>query len=197
MTGPRTPAQTLREARERTSREKRGRVLAVVDDMTTRNEPITFLGVARAANVSNWLVYAPGVREHIEQARAQQQARPRHEREAGAAASAAGLRTDLALARAEMASLRMQRDQLKATVQRQLGQQLDQLGATDLITRIDELTSQNKTLAEQLAAEQHTNIILQEQLTETQDDLAAARTSLRRMIRAENGIEHKRHPNHQ
>ncbi|PKV78321.1 DUF6262 family protein [Nocardia fluminea] len=186
MTAARTPAQVLQEARERGSRDKRSRVLAVVDDMITRNHQITFAGVARAAAVSNWLVYAPGIREHIDQARARQQARPRHDRESGATASPEGLRTDLALARAEIVRLRAERDQLKATVQRQLGQQLDQLHTTDLITRIDELTEQNKTLATALETTKRTNTTLQEQLTETQDDLAAARTSLRRMIKGEN-----------
>ncbi|WP_406279309.1 DUF6262 family protein [Nocardia sp. NBC_00881] len=185
MTGPRTPAQVLRDTRERTSREKRAKVLAVIDEMTTRNEPITFTGVARAASVSNWLVYAPGVREHIERARQRQQAQPHLDRETGRTANTAGLKTDLAIARAEVARLRTERDQLKATIQRQLGQQLDQYAATDLITRVDELTAQNKTLIEELAAGRRANADLENQLTEAQDDLTAARASLRRMIREE------------
>ncbi|TDP28650.1 hypothetical protein [Nocardia ignorata] len=190
MSAPRTPAQVLQEARKRSSLEKRGRVLAVVNDMVARDEPITFLGVARAAEVSNWLVYAGGVREHIEKARAHQQARPRHERAAGRGATPAGVRTDLALAHAEITRLRSERDQLKATVQRQLGQQLDQLGAADLITRVDELTAHNKMLIEQLKAAQDSNVSLQQQLTEADDDLAAARISLRKMIREENQHRH-------
>jgi hypothetical protein len=43
-----------------------------VDEMKSRGDPITFLGVAKAARVSNWLVYAEGVREHIEAARKSQ-----------------------------------------------------------------------------------------------------------------------------
>ncbi|MFI6368794.1 DUF6262 family protein [Nocardia sp. NPDC050630] len=180
-----TPAQVLRDARERTSREKRANVLAVIDEMTTRNEPITFTGVARAASVSNWLVYAPGVREHIERARQRQQTQPRLDRETARTANTAGLKTDLAIARTEVARLRTERDQLKATVQRQLGQQLDQYAATDLITRVDELTDQNKILINELAASRRANADLEKQLADVQDDLAAARTSLRRMIREE------------
>jgi hypothetical protein len=48
----------------------------------TKGQPITFLGVAGAAGVSNWLVYAKGVREHIETARKGQQGLRRREREA-------------------------------------------------------------------------------------------------------------------
>ncbi|MFD0443921.1 hypothetical protein ACFQ10_17980 [Streptomyces indonesiensis] len=72
MTAKRTPADVLREARKQDSLAKRTRVLAVVDEMKAKGEPITFLGVAKAAGVSNWLVYAEGVREHIEAARKSQ-----------------------------------------------------------------------------------------------------------------------------
>ncbi|MEV3961525.1 hypothetical protein AB0M34_11595 [Nocardia sp. NPDC050193] len=153
--------------------------------MAVHDHLITFTGVARAAGVSNWLVYAPGVREHIEHAR-RQQAQPRHDRESGRSDAPLGLKTDLAVARAEIARLRTERDQLNATVRRQLGQQLDQLASADLITRVEELTEQNKALTEHLARAQRGNAGLQDQLAEASDDLAAARKSLRRMIREEN-----------
>jgi len=68
MTAKRRPADALREARKRDSLAKRTRVFQVVDDLKATGEPITFLGVAKAARVSNWLVYAEGVREHIDAA---------------------------------------------------------------------------------------------------------------------------------
>jgi len=37
--------------------------------MKAEDDPITLLGAAKSAGVSNWLVYAEGVREHIEAAR--------------------------------------------------------------------------------------------------------------------------------
>ena len=52
--------------------------------------PVTATAVATAAGVSTWLVYADGVREHVEAARrrqAEQRARPRHRRPASVAAS--------------------------------------------------------------------------------------------------------------
>lgn len=57
---PRTPAQVLLESRQKDSREKRAKVLAVVDTMKADGDPITFLTVAERAGVSNWLVYAEG-----------------------------------------------------------------------------------------------------------------------------------------
>ncbi|MCX5449904.1 hypothetical protein [Streptomyces nigrescens] len=99
--------------------------------------------------------------------------------------SSAGLKTDLALARQETAELRRERDQLKGVVRRQLGQQLDQVGTSELVARVDELTRQNTELTATVDALQRSNIDLQEKLTEAEDDLQAARTSLRRMIRTQ------------
>ena len=47
--------------------------------------PITFAAVARSAKVSQWLVYADGVREYIEAARVTQAAEPAQAKRAGAA----------------------------------------------------------------------------------------------------------------
>jgi len=185
MTVPRTPAEVLAESRRRDSRTKRQRVLAVVEQLLSQGDPVTFAAVARIAGVSNWLVYADGVREHIEKARAQQASRPARDRQSGGTASTASLRTDLELSRTEIRALREERDKLRAALQRSLGQQLDQVTTKDLVARIDELTSHNHVLSTQLQQVQQENVRLQQRLQETEDDLAAARTSLRRMIRDE------------
>ncbi len=75
--------QVLREARRRGSLTKRQRVLAAVHEMEQRREPVTFAAVARHARVSTWLVYAEGVREHIETAIKRQAARHRSPCRAG------------------------------------------------------------------------------------------------------------------
>lgn len=186
MTAPRTPAQVLLEARRRDSREKRARVLSTVDAMAARDETITFPGVARAAGVSTWLVYAEGIREHIEQARKTQSRTKAREKTSGSRASAASLATDLGLARAELAAVRQERDRLKDAVQRHLGQQLDQAGAKDLAARITELQAANKDLQDRLAASEADRQGLQEALHEAQDDLIAAREALRNMMRDNN-----------
>ncbi|MGW4217397.1 DUF6262 family protein [Streptomyces bacillaris] len=183
---PRKPAQVLLEARQKASREKRAKVLAVVDEMKSKGEPVTFLAVAKGAGVSNWLVYAEGVREHIEAARNAQGRVQANDRRGGGAATSASLSTDLELARVEVRSLREERDRLKAAVQRGLGQQVAQAGQADLVARIDELTAANQGLADQLAQAEAHRHSLQAVLTETQDDLAAARTALRNMMREQN-----------
>ena len=188
MTGKRTPADVLREARKSDSLAKRTRVLAVIDEMKAAGEPVTFLGVARAARVSNWLVYAEGVREHVEAARKGQAAGAAREQRSGTTASAASLATDLELARAELRRTRDERDRLKAKVQRGLGHQVTQAGTTELAARIRDLTAkavqqdaelaQARTQLAELTAERDTAL----------DEVAGLRTALRQMTRQQNAL---------
>ncbi|MBC9723979.1 DUF6262 family protein [Streptomyces sp. TRM68367] len=182
----RTPGEVLREARRKDSRAKRAKVVAVVDAMLTSGDLITFTGVARAAGVSSWLVYADGVREHIEAARTRQQRQAARATQAHPPVGAASLQTELELTRADNARLRAELSQARAAVQRQLGHQLDQLGSADLTARVEELTRQNRELRSEIDGLNQVNKNLERRLAETGEDLNAARTSLRRMIRAEN-----------
>ncbi|MFJ2812627.1 DUF6262 family protein [Streptomyces sp. NPDC087294] len=186
MSGKRTPTEVLVDSRRRDSRLKRAKVLETVEAMVSSDQPVTFAAVAKIAGVSNWLVYADGVREHIQTARDKQAARVQRGRPVGTAASANGLKTDLELARQEIALLRIERGKLKGALQRQLGQQLDQVAAGDLIARINELTQQNERLVAERDVLERTNAELEAKLAEAEEDLGAARTSLRRMIRSEN-----------
>lgn len=75
--------------------------------------------------------------------------------------------------------LRHEREQLQRALRRDLGRQLDHIGTTDLEARVDELAAANQKLTTDLATAKR-------ELADTQDSLAAARASLRRMIRADN-----------
>ncbi|WP_405691566.1 transposase [Streptomyces sp. NBC_00057] len=68
------------------------------------------------------LVYADGVREHIEQARSQQAMRSHRDDQAGLARSQASLATDLEITKADNQRLRAEVATLRRTIQRQLGQ---------------------------------------------------------------------------
>ncbi|MEW2412618.1 DUF6262 family protein [Streptomyces sp. NPDC046866] len=179
MNAVRKPAEILLEARQRASRDKRAAVLAAVDAMVAAGEPITFLGVARRAKVSNWLVYQDGVREHIDGARAAGETRKAKVRKAGAQASAASLATDLELARAQLRQVIEERDRLKAAVQRGLGQQIADGASESLRTRIGELTEENQRQAAELKR-------LRDELEEVEGDRDAARQRLRDTLRAQN-----------
>ena len=62
----------LKAARAKDSNDKRRRVLQTVKAMESAGQPITAAAVATAAGVSTWLVYADGIREHLDAARARQ-----------------------------------------------------------------------------------------------------------------------------
>ncbi|CBG71182.1 hypothetical protein SCAB_41091 [Streptomyces scabiei 87.22] len=179
----RSPGDVLRETRKKDSRTKRAKVLATVDAMKARGETVTFLAVARTAGVSKWLVYAEGVREHVEAAVKSQAKAGRRTKLAGRDASAASLATDLALVREENKALREERDRLKKAVQRSLGAQLDQAGTKELNQRVNELLAAVERTAlerDQIRAERDE---LKRRLTEAEDDLAAARAAGKEMFK--------------
>lgn len=186
----RTPADVLREARRRESDRKRDQVFRTVDAMKRDGTPITFAAVARSAKVSHWLVYAGGVREYIEDARIAHTASPAQVNRVGGSASEASLRTDLELAKQDNRRLRVEVDRLKKALRERLGSQLEAVSAESLRRRIDELTAANERYRSdnsRLVTELND---VRAQLQNTEDDLAATRTSLRRMIRTQSaGIE--------
>lgn len=182
----RKPADALREARRRDSQAKRGKVLATIDAMKDSGTAITFLGVARAAGVSNWLVYADGVREHIEAAMKGQAKAARRQRESGTGASAASLATDLELARAQIRELRAERDSLKRAVQRSLGARLDQEGVRSATQQIGDLQAEVQKVKDELAAARAENAELKRQLADAQEEVIAVREAGRQLFKSVN-----------
>jgi Family of unknown function (DUF6262) len=180
--GARRRTEALQAARQRDSQTKRAHVRVTIEEMLLTGDPVTFTTVARAARVSTWLVYSEGVREHIRAAIQQQSAEP-DDRRPDDPASIASLRTDLAIAREEIARLRADNTKLRHNTQRLLGQQLDQVTNGELLARVDELVAENNSLTEKLRASTQDNSNLRKQITELEEDTAAARTALRRMIR--------------
>jgi hypothetical protein len=179
----RKPGQVLREARQKDSDRKRSKVFHTVDNMRRDDTPITFASVARTAGVSNWLVYAEGVREYIENARNAQADQPMRDKRVGRIASDASIRTDLELLREQNRRLREEVARLKQALRGQLGDQLEAQSNETLRQRTDQLVdANNRYQAEnsQLRAELSQ---ARDELHTTQDDLLAARTSIRRMIR--------------
>ena len=185
MTQPakRTPADVLRDARRRDSDRKRDQVFRALDAMKRDGTPITFASVARAAGVSQWLVYADGVRDFIETARSAQAAQPSQDKRDAHSASEASLRTDLELAKQDNRRLRGEADRLKKALRERLGAQLEASSAESLKRRVDELLVANdryRSENSRLVSELHE---ARRQLRASEEDLAASRTSLRRMIR--------------
>ena len=93
--------------------------------------------------VSQWLVYADGVREYIENAPNAQAAEPAQAKPPGRSASEASLRTDLELTKQDNRRLRGEVDRLKKALRERLGAQLVAESAESLRWRIDELITAN------------------------------------------------------
>jgi Family of unknown function (DUF6262) len=188
MTAP-SRAQAMLAARAKASRDKRQRVLAAVQALEAAGTPVTATAVAAAAGVSTWLIYAGGVREHVEAARHRQA-----EREPGPAAppgqgepvTQASLRTDLAIARDEIRRLRAERDKLRGRLRLQLGAEIEGPDRAELIARVADLEAAARQLAAERDARAAEASHAQRQIRELEDDLTAARESLRRAIRQAN-----------
>ncbi|MFF1873004.1 hypothetical protein [Kitasatospora herbaricolor] len=173
-------------ARARISADKRQRALDAITTLERDGHPVTHTTVARTAGVSTWLTYTDTIRPHVQAAQHRQTTRPTPAAPTTTSSTTATLRTELELARQEIKQLRRERDQAQTAVRHHLGRQLDALTTHDLTTRIDELTHHNQHLADQLQQTTTRNHDLQQQITTLENDLAAARTSLRRMIRNKN-----------
>jgi hypothetical protein len=181
----------LRAARAKDSHDKRRRALAAIHALEAAGTPITAAAVAHAAGVSTWLLYTNDVREHLDAARHRQAQTisnpPRTLAPADhAPLTPAGLRTDLALARAEIRRLRTEHDKLRHRLRLQLGAETDGPDRAELITRVADLDS----LVRQLLAERDARTAeadhAQRRIRELEDDLTAARDSLRRVIKNHN-----------
>lgn len=187
-----TPDRTagLRAARAKDSTDKRNRALAAIHALETAGTPITAAAIARAAGVSTWLLYTDGIREHLDAAR-RRQASTTHPPHASKPAdqappTPAGLRTDLALARAEIRRLRTEHDKLRQRLRLQLGAEIDGPDRAELITRVADLESLTRQLLTERDARTTEAELAQRRIRELEDDLTAARESLRRVIKTHN-----------
>ncbi len=176
----------LKAAREKDSADKRRRALDAIKALET-----TGAAVAKAARVSTWLVYAEGIREHVETARRRQSdhrvaAAPGRSVPDKSRATPASPRTDLAVARDEIRRLRGEGDKLRQRLRLQLGAEIEGPDRAQLIARVAELEAVNRQLVaerDSRAAEVDTACRRAKAL---EDDLSAVRESLRRVIRTEN-----------
>jgi Family of unknown function (DUF6262) len=180
----------LRAARAKDSADKRSRALTAIHALETAGTPITAAAIARAAGVSTWLLYTDGIREHLDAARHRQASTTRPPRASAPADQAlpnpAGLRTDLALARAEIRRLRAEHDKLRRRLRLQLGAEIDGPDRAELITRVADLESLTRQLLTERDARTTEAELAQRRIRELEDDLTAARESLRRVIKTHN-----------
>jgi hypothetical protein len=182
-------AQAMLAARAKASQGKRQRALAAIHALEAAGTPVTATAVATAAGVSIWLAYADGIREHVQAARSRQaghEPRPAAPPDRAEPVTQASLRTDLAVAREEIRRLRAERDKLRARLRLQLGAEIEGPDKTELIARVATLEAATRQLAAERDARAAEASHAQRQARELEDDLTAARESLRRAIRQAN-----------
>ncbi len=183
-------AAGLRAARAKDSADKRQRALAAIEALEATGSPITFTAVAAAADVSRWLVYAEGVREQVEAARRRQadhtppRASSRHPDTPRT--TSASLRTDVAIARQEIRRLRAEHDKLAQRLRLQLGAEIEGPDRAQLLARVAELEAVNRQLVAERDARAAEADAATRRVGELEDDLCAARESLRRVIKDQN-----------
>jgi hypothetical protein len=186
-----TRTRAMLAARAKDSHDKRQRALAAVEDLEASGTPVTATAVATAAGVSTWLTYADGVREHVQAARRRQAGREpgpatTAPRGRGEPVSQASLRADLAVARDEIRRLRAERDKLRSRLRLQLGAEIEGPDRAELIARVASLETASRQLAAERDARATEASHAQRRTRELEDELTAARESLRRAIRQAN-----------
>jgi len=182
-------AAALKAARTKDSELKRRRTLAALEALEASAESITFTAVAKAAGVSTWLVYAEGIREHIDAARHRQAhhgAAPAPTPSAKRTTTSDSLRTDLAIAQEQIKTLRAERDKLQQRLRLQLGAELEAPDRAHLTARVADLEAINRQLVAERDARTIEADTARSRVGELEDDLSAARESLRRVIKIQN-----------
>lgn len=170
----------LTKLRRADSARKKATALAAIDDLLRAGKAVSFAAVGRSARVSSWFVYNNSeVRATIESARSRVPA------EATASPTApAGLRADLALARAEIKQLREERDRLLSQVRRGLGSALESRDREGLLEQVRDLERQRNLLNTELLAARTDLAKSQQNVQLLGEELEAARDAVRRMMRA-------------
>lgn len=183
----------LKAAREQDSQDKRRRVLAALEALVSTGAPVTATAVAKAAGVSTWLIYRQGVREHVEAARRRQPHTAASTQEPALPdkfrTTPASLKTDLAVAREEIRRLRREHDKLRQRLRLHLGAEIEGPDRAQLIARVAELEAVNRQLVAERDARAAEADTAGRRVQELEDELCAARESLRRVIRTENRRE--------
>ena len=178
--------ERLRLARVNDSQTKRQSALIVTRRLLKAGERISVARVARDAGVSTWLIYnAPEVAAAVTDAIAIQRRdgiHPDIQRSRAPLPSVDSLRTDLALARHEVTSLRTENVKLKLRLRTTLGAEAEGATLPELTERIEQLESANAALQRTLGERDAQIISLIEVRDALESDLEGKVEAIRRMM---------------
>jgi aryl carrier-like protein len=182
----------LHEAKRADSRRKHDRAIATIRRLVDSGSRVSFARVAREANISTWLVYnSAELKTAIQDAIDHQNTEGLKEAPTrpAIAVSNVSLMTDLALARAEIKSLKQERDTLRKRIERVLGDEVREVDRDQLVERITELEHLLRTAHTDLTETSRTIATLTDQNQELTEQLDAVRILNQQLIRQSNGLE--------
>ena len=165
--------EKMRAGRQADSARRRQRVITAIHQATAAGTEISAAGIARAAGVDRTFLYRH--RDLLEQIHALEAAPSAADRKQGAAVTRASLQADLLAAHERAARLNARVRQLEQRLSGLLGEQAWQQSGLGAPAGIDALNS-TITQLEQQAAD------LRIQLSERDDELAAARAANRELM---------------
>jgi hypothetical protein len=179
-------------ARRQASRDKHVHTLNTLTRLQQAGARISFAAVSREAGVSTWLVYNnQELKQAITSAMETQARQPNPPRRpADSPTSHASLRTDLELARHEIAALRRSERKLRDRLQRTLGAEIEQVGRCELVARIADLETIVADLRNEDTTLAEANARLTQLAAQHRDDLDAANILLRRYMKEASRAQH-------
>lgn len=179
---PPGPVRTekMRAGRQADSARRRQRVIAAISQASTSGSEISVSGIARAAGVDRTFLYRH--RDLLEQIHVLEAAPPAAGDAPGPAVTRASLQADLLAAHERAARLNTRVRQLEKRLSEALGEQAWRQSGLGAPADIDEL-NHKITQLEQQAAD------LRIQLSERDDDLAAARSANRELMAHINHVQ--------
>ncbi|MFH5228155.1 DUF6262 family protein [Antrihabitans spumae] len=182
---PDSRTDKLIAARQQVSRDKHERTLTTLHRLLQSGARISFAGVAREAGVSTWLLYnSPELKQAIHSGMQRHpQPEPPTSSRGQSHAAPDGLRTDLELARHEIAVLRRSERKLRDRLQRTLGAEIEQIDRSELVARIADLETAIATLRTDNADLAAANASLTRLNAEQHDNLETANILLRRYMK--------------
>jgi hypothetical protein len=172
-------------ARRQVSRDKRAHTLQTLIRLAESGARISFARLAREAGVSTWLLYnSPELKQAVTDAMNQPTpVRPHDPRSRSAQSSPASLRTDLELARHEIATLRQSERKLRERLQRTLGAEIEQVDRSELLAQITDLETLVAKLRTDNTELADANTRLTQLVAQQHDDLDTTNTLLRRYMK--------------
>jgi hypothetical protein len=182
-------AAALKAARAKDSEHKRRRALAALEALEATAASITFTGWPKPPGCPpGWSTpkESANTSTPLDVARPHRSAAPALTPSGKHTTTSASLRTDLAIARDQIKTLRAERDKLQQRLRLHLGAEIEGPDRAHLTARVGDLEAVNRRLVAERDARAIEADTANRRVAELEGELSAARESLRRVIKSHN-----------